>query len=198
MDNEKKQDRTYTEYDDLGNPQTKTVSMTDKEWYQRGLDEYAAQRQHELQLQQEQAYKDQMAWYDKAVNNTLAFAAMMGTDFVDYLRGHANNIAALFKGMSDFQTGWQSRSWDEIWKEAGQYEWLPSAPWTNALYEWSRKNSQLVNVTGQVTTAGSIAKLLGNTAGQVFFTVAFNAAGAQLDKALAISVALEKTKATDV
>lgn len=182
LDNEKKQDRTYTEYDDLGNPQTKTVSMTDKEWYQRGLDEYAAQRQHELQLQQEQTYKDQMAWYNKAVNNTLGFLAMAGTDLVDYLREHANNVATIFKGINDLVTTGDVSQWDKIWREAGQYDWLPSTPWNDALYEWARKNTQLVDVTGQATIAGSIAKLLGNTAGQVVFTVAFNAAGAELGR----------------
>lgn len=182
LDNEKKQDRTYTEYDDLGNPQTKTVSMTDKEWYQRGLDEYAAQRQHELQLQQEQTYKDQMAWYNKAVNNTLGFLAMAGTDLVDYLREHANNVATIFKGINDLVTTGDVSQWDKIWREAGQYDWLPSTPWNDALYEWARKNTQLVDVTGQATTAGSIAKLLGNTAGQVVFTVAFNAVGAELGR----------------
>lgn len=195
LDNEKKQDRTYTEYDDLGNPQTKTVSMTDKEWYQRGLDEYAAQRQHELQLQQEQTYKDQMAWYDKAVNNTLGFLAMAGTDLVDYLREHANNVATIFKGINDLVITGDVSQWDKIWREAGQYDWLPSTSWNDALYEWARKNTQLVDVTGQVTTAGSIAKLLGNTAGQVVFTIAFNAAGAELGKIGNIGVMSGSTQA---
>lgn len=107
-----------------------------------------------------------MKWYEKAVYNVSGFLNNMGLEFADYFRGIANTIGTVFKGMWNIGNGYD---WDSAWREAGQWDLIPSFGWKESLYEWERTNTDLIKVTGELTTAASIANLLGNTLGQVAF-----------------------------
>ncbi len=187
-DNEKVKEWDEISYDELGNPQNVKVSMTERQYYQKQLDKDAEQNRLQLKLKEEQEYKDQMNWWLKASNNVGAFAAEAGTETLEYLRGQVNFVASLFKGMwnisqaSSVDEFTSSEFWDAAWRDAGTYEFLPSISWKESLYEWERTNTDLMTITGESTTALSIARLLGNTLGQVAFTYAFNATGAALSK----------------
>lgn len=171
-DNEKVKDWDVTKYDEQGNPQYTKESMTEREYYQKQLDEYAEYAKLQKKLKEEQEYKDQMKWYEKAVYNVSGFLNNMGLEFADYFRGIANTIGTVFKGMWNIGNGYD---WDEAWREAGQWDLIPSFGWKESLYEWERTNTDLIKVTGELTTAASVANLLGNTLGQVAFLAAFNA-----------------------
>nr|DAF46402.1 MAG TPA: hypothetical protein [Podoviridae sp. ctsUe5] len=171
-DNEKVKDWDVTKYDEQGNPQHTKESMTERQYYQKQLDEYAEYAKLQKRLKEEQEYKDQMKWYEKAVYNVSGFLNNMGLEFADYFRGIANTIGTVFKGMWNIGNGYD---WDSAWREAGQWDLIPSFGWKESLYEWERTNTDLIKVTGEVTTAASIANLLGNTLGQVAFLAAFNA-----------------------
>lgn len=171
-DNEKVKDWDVTKYDEQGNPQHTKESMTEREYYQKQLDEYAEYAKLQKRLKEEQEYKDQMKWYEKAVYNVSGFLSNMGTEFADYFRGIVNTVGTVFKGMWNIGNGYD---WDSAWREAGQWDLIPSFGWKESLYEWERTNTDLIKVTGELTTAASIANLLGNTLGQVALLVAFNA-----------------------
>lgn len=171
-DNEKVKDWDVTKYDEQGNPQHTKESMTERQYYQKQLDEYAEYAKLQKKLKEEQEYKDQMKWYEKAVYNVSGFLNNMGLEFADYFRGIANTIGTVFKGMWNIGNGYD---WDSAWREAGQWDLIPSFGWKESLYEWERTNTDLIKVTGELTTAASIANLLGNTLGQVAFLAAFNA-----------------------
>lgn len=171
-DNEKVKDWDVTKYDEQGNPQHTKESMTERQYYQKQLDEYAEYAKLQKKLKEEQEYKDQMKWYEKAVYNVSGFLSNMGLEFADYFRGIANTIGTVFKGMWNIGNGYD---WDSAWREAGQWDLIPSFGWKESLYEWERTNTDLIKVTGELTTAASIANLLGNTLGQVAFLAAFNA-----------------------
>lgn len=187
-DNEKVKEWDEISYDELGNPQNVKVSMTERQYYQKQLDKDAEQNRLQLKLKEEQEYKDQMNWWLKAANNVGAFVAEAGTETLEYFRGQVNFVASLFKGMwnisqaSSVDEFTSSEFWDAAWRDAGTYEFLPSISWKESLYEWERTNTDLMTITGESTTALSIARLLGNTLGQVAFTYAFNATGAALSK----------------
>lgn len=171
-DNEKVKDWDVTKYDEQGNPQHTKESMTEREYYQKQLDEYAEYAKLQKRLKEEQEYKDQMKWYEKAVYNVSGFLNNMGIEFADYFRGIVNTVGTVFKGMWNIGNGYD---WDSAWREAGQWDLIPSFGWKESLYEWERTNTDLIKVTGELTTAASIANLLGNTLGQVAFLAAFNA-----------------------
>lgn len=171
-DNEKVKDWDVTKYDEQGNPQHTKESMTERQYYQKQLDEYAEYAKLQKKLKEEQEYKDQMKWYEKAVYNVSGFLNNMGLEFADYFRGIVNTVGTVFKGMWNIGNGYD---WDSAWREAGQWDLIPSFGWKESLYEWERTNTDLIKVTGEVTTAASIANLLGNTLGQVAFLAAFNA-----------------------
>lgn len=171
-DNEKVKDWDVTKYDEQGNPQHTKESMTERQYYQKQLDEYAEYAKLQKKLKEEQEYKDQMKWYEKAVYNVSGFLNNMGIEFADYFRGIVNTIGTVFKGMWNIGNGYD---WDSAWREAGQWDLIPSFGWKESLYEWERTNTDLIKVTGELTTAASIANLLGNTLGQVAFLAAFNA-----------------------
>lgn len=171
-DNEKVKDWDVTKYDEQGNPQHTKESMTEREYYQKQLDEYAEYAKLQKKLKEEQEYKDQMKWYEKAVYNVSSFLNNMGLEFADYFRGIVNTVGTVFKGMWNIGNGYD---WDSAWREAGQWDLIPSFGWKESLYEWERTNTDLIKVTGELTTAASIANLLGNTLGQVAFLAAFNA-----------------------
>lgn len=171
-DNEKVKDWDVTKYDEQGNPQHTKESMTERQYYQKQLDEYAEYAKLQKKLKEEQEYKDQMKWYEKAVYNVSGFLNNMGLEFADYFRGIVNTIGTVFKGMWNIGNGYD---WDSAWREAGQWDLIPSFGWKESLYEWERTNTDLIKVTGELTTAASIANLLGNTLGQVAFLAAFNA-----------------------
>lgn len=171
-DNEKVKDWDVTKYDEQGNPQHTKESMTERQYYQKQLDEYAEYAKLQKKLKEEQEYKDQMKWYEKAVYNVSGFLSNMGLEFADYFRGIANTIGTVFKGMWNIGNGYD---WDSAWREAGQWDLIPSFGWKESLYEWERTHTDLIKVTGEVTTAASIANLLGNTLGQVALLAAFNA-----------------------
>lgn len=171
-DNEKVKDWDVTKYDEQGNPQHTKESMTERQYYQKQLDEYAEYAKLQKKLKEEQEYKDQMKWYEKAVYNVSGFLSNMGLEFADYFRGIVNTIGTVFKGMWNIGNGYD---WDSAWREAGQWDLIPSFGWKESLYEWERTNTDLIKVTGELTTAASIANLLGNTLGQVAFLAAFNA-----------------------
>lgn len=171
-DNEKVKDWDVTKYDEQGNPQHTKESMTERQYYQKQLDEYAEYAKLQKKLKEEQEYKDQMKWYEKVVYNVSGFLNNMGLEFADYFRGIANTIGTVFKGMWNIGNGYD---WDSAWREAGQWDLIPSFGWKESLYEWERTNTDLIKVTGELTTAASIANLLGNTLGQVAFLAAFNA-----------------------
>ena len=171
-DNEKVKDWDVTKYDEQGNPQHTKESMTEREYYQKQLDEYAEYAKLQKRLKEEQEYKDQMKWYEKAVYNVSGFLNNMGIEFADYFRGIVNTVGTVFKGMWNIGNGYD---WDSAWREAGQWDLIPSFGWKDSLYEWERTNTDLIKVTGELTTAASIANLLGNTLGQVALLAAFNA-----------------------
>lgn len=171
-DNEKVKDWDVTKYDEQGNPQHTKESMTEREYYQKQLDEYAEYAKLQKRLKEEQEYKDQMKWYEKAVYNVSGFLNNMGIEFADYFRGIVNTVGTVFKGMWNIGNGYD---WDSAWREAGQWDLIPSFGWKESLYEWERTNTDLIKVTGELTTAASIANLLGNTLGQVALLAAFNA-----------------------
>lgn len=171
-DNEKVKDWDVTKYDEQGNPQHTKESMTERQYYQKQLDEYAEYAKLQKKLKEEQEYKDQMKWYEKAVYNVSGFLNNMGLEFADYFRGIVNTIGTVFKGMWNIGNGYD---WDSAWREAGQWDLIPSFGWKESLYEWERTHTDLIKVTGELTTAASIANLLGNTLGQVAFLAAFNA-----------------------
>lgn len=171
-DNEKVKDWDVTKYDEQGNPQHTKESMTERQYYQKQLDEYAEYAKLQKKLKEEQEYKDQMKWYEKAVYNVSGFLNNMGLEFADYFRGIVNTVGTVFKGMWNIGNGYD---WDSAWREAGQWDLIPSFGWKESLYEWERTNTDLIKVTGELTTAASIANLLGNTLGQVAFLAAFNA-----------------------
>lgn len=171
-DNEKVKDWDVTKYDEQGNPQHTKESMTERAYYQKQLDEYAEYAKLQKRLKEEQEYKDQMKWYEKAVYDVSGFLNNMGLEFADYFRGIVNTVGTVFKGMWNIGNGYD---WDSAWREAGQWDLIPSFGWKESLYEWERTNTDLIKVTGELTTAASIANLLGNTLGQVAFLAAFNA-----------------------
>lgn len=171
-DNEKVKDWDVTKYDEQGNPQHTKESMTERQYYQKQLDEYAEYAKLQKRLKEEQEYKDQMKWYEKAVYNVSGFLNNMSLEFADYFRGIVNTVGTVFKGMWNIGNGYD---WDNAWREAGQWDLIPSFGWKESLYEWERTNTDLIKVTGELTTAASIANLLGNTLGQVAFLAAFNA-----------------------
>lgn len=171
-DNEKVKDWDVTKYDEQGNPQHTKESMTERQYYQKQLDEYAEYAKLQKKLKEEQEYKDQMKWYEKAVYNVSGFLNNMGLGFADYFRGIVNTVGTVFKGMWNIGNGYD---WDSAWREAGQWDLIPSFGWKESLYEWERTNTGLIKVTGEPTTAASIANLLGNILGQVAFLAAFNA-----------------------
>ena len=171
-DNEKVKDWNVTKYDEQGNPQHTKESMTEREYYQKQLDEYAEYAKLQKRLKEEQEYKDQMKWYEKAVYNVSGFLNNMSIEFADYFRGIVNTVGTVFKGMWNIGNGYD---WDSAWREAGQWDLIPSFGWKESLYEWERTNTDLIKVTGELTTAASIANLLGNTLGQVALLAAFNA-----------------------
>lgn len=171
-DNEKVKDWDITKYDEQGNPQHTKESMTEREYYQKQLDEYAEYAKLQKKLKEEQEYKDQMKWYEKAVYNVSGFLNNMSLEFADYFRGIVNTVGTVFKGMWNIGNGYD---WDSAWREAGQWDLIPSFGWKESLYEWERTHTDLIKVTGELTTAASIANLLGNTLGQVAFLAAFNA-----------------------
>lgn len=171
-DNEKVKDWDVTKYDEQGNPQHTKESMTERAYYQKQLDEYAEYAKLQKRLKEEQEYKDQMKWYEKAVYDVSGFLNNMGLEFADYFRGIVNTVGTVFKGMWNIGNGYD---WDSAWREAGQWDLIPSFGWKESLYEWERTNTDLIKVTGELTTAASIANLLGNTLGQVALLAAFNA-----------------------
>lgn len=189
-DNEKKKDREEITYDAEGNAQRHIISMTDREYYQKGLDEYASAQREKIRLAQEQAAKDNMNGLQKVVNNVGSRAGMFGLNLLNTAENIIDfvgtGITGLYKSIdaliSDETEGGRWEAFDNAWREAGEISFSPTEDLRKSLYEWSRLNSDIVNVDGTPTEAYKFWTMLGDVTGQALTLMAFNFTGAGVTK----------------
>lgn len=191
LDDEKKKDFEETVYDEQGNPQRHNIQMTEKEYYQKQLDEYATAQRNIIKQNQERIAKENMGVLEKATNTV---AGALGNVALSVLNTAENMIegvatigAGLFKSIdaliSDGTEGGKWAAFDRAWREAGEINFMPTDDLRRSLYEWERLNTDLVTVEGKPTAGYNITNLLGDTLGQVLTMAAFNYGGNAIAKA---------------
>lgn len=191
LDDEKKKDYEETVYDDQGNPQRHNIQMTEKEYYQKQLDEYATAQRNIIKQNQERIAKENMGVLEKATNTV---AGALGNVALSVLNTAENMIegvatigAGLFKSIdaliSDETEGGKWAAFDKAWREAGEINFMPTDDLRRSLYEWERLNTDLVTIEGKARAGYNITNLLGDTLGQVLTMAAFNYGGNALAKA---------------
>lgn len=190
LDDEKKKDYEETVYDEQGNPQKHNVLMTEKEYYQKQLDEYATAQRNIIKQNQERIAKENMGALEKATNTA---AGALGNITLSVLNTAENIIegvatigTGLFKSIdaliSDETEGGKWAAFDRAWREAGEINFMPTDDLRRSLYEWERLNTDLVTVEGKPTAGYNITNLLGDTLGQVLTMAAFNYGGNAIAK----------------
>lgn len=190
LDDEKKKDYEETVYDEAGNPQKHNVQMTEKEYYQKQLDEYATAQRERIKQTQERIAKENMNGFEKFVNTVGAAGAEIGLALLNTPERMIESVATIGSGLfnsikaliSDENEGGRWAAFDNAWREAGEIDFLPSNDLRESLYEWERLNTSLVNINGKSSFVRNIINLLGDTASQVITMAAFNYAGAALGK----------------
>jgi hypothetical protein len=191
LDDEKKKDYEETVYDEQGNPQKHNVLMTEKEYHQKQLDEYATAQRNIIKQNQERIAKENMGALEKATNTA---AGALGNITLSVLNTAENIIegvatvgTGLFKSIdaliSDETEGGKWAAFDRAWREAGEINFMPTDDLRRSLYEWERLNTDLVTVEGKPTAGYNITNLLGDTLGQVLTMAAFNYGGNAIAKA---------------
>lgn len=191
LDDEKKKDYEETIYDEQGNPQKHNVLMTEKEYHQKQLDEYATAQRNIIKQNQERIAKENMGVLEKATNtvagalSNVAFSVFNTAE--NMIEGIATIGAGLFKSIdaliSDETEGGKWAAFDRAWREAGEINFIPTDDLRRSLYEWERLNTDLVTVEGKPTAGYNITNLLGDTLGQVLTMAAFNYGGDAIAKA---------------
>lgn len=191
LDDEKKKDYEETVYDEQGNPQKHNVLMTEKEYHQKQLDEYATAQRNIIKQNQERIAKENMGVLEKATNTVAGGLSNIALSVLNTAENMIEGVATigvgLFKSIdaliSDETEGGKWAAFDRAWREAGEINFMPTDDLRRSLYEWERLNTDLVTVEGKPTAGYNITNLLGDTLGQVLTMAAFNYGGNAIAKA---------------
>lgn len=191
LDDEKKKDYEETIYDEQGNPQKHNVLMTEKEYHQKQLDEYATAQRNIIKQNQERIAKENMGVLEKATNTVAGALANVAFSVFNTAENMIEGVATIGTGLfksidaliSDETEGGKWAAFDRAWREAGEINFIPTDDLRKSLYEWERLNTDLVTIEGKPTAGYNITNLLGDTLGQVLTMAAFNYGGDAIAKA---------------
>lgn len=191
LDDEKKKDYEETVYDEQGNPQKHNIQMTEKEYYQKQLDEYATAQRNIIKQNQERIAKENMGVLERATNTVAGALGNITLSVLNTAENMIEGVATVGTGLfnsiraliSDETEGGKWAAFDKAWREAGEINFMPTDDLRKSLYEWERLNTDLVTIEGKATAGYNITNLLGDTLGQVLTMAAFNYGGNAIAKA---------------